>query len=137
MRPEVLSAARSWLERARRDLRAASVDLQVEDPLVDDALFHCQQAVEKSLKSFLTLHQRIFQKTHDLKKLSDSCVAIEPTLESLAIQTESMSIFAWVYRYPNSLTIPGVEEGQDALRIAREVCDAVEERIAAFERGQA
>jgi hypothetical protein len=42
----------AWLRKAEGDLRAATVDLGAEPPLVDDALFHCQQAVEKALKGF-------------------------------------------------------------------------------------
>jgi len=40
--------------------------LKASLPFLEDALFHCQQAVEKALKGFLTWHDRPFEKTHDL-----------------------------------------------------------------------
>ena len=52
---------RAWLDRARRDLRAAQL-LTAGDSNAE-ALFHCQQAVEKALKAFLTFHDRTFRKT--------------------------------------------------------------------------
>ena len=45
---------RAWLSKAEADLRGATVDLAADPPLLEDALFHCQQAAEKALKAFLT-----------------------------------------------------------------------------------
>jgi HEPN domain-containing protein len=41
--------------------------------LLGDATFHCQQAVEKTIKAFLTWHDRAFRKTHDLVELGAEC----------------------------------------------------------------
>jgi HEPN domain-containing protein len=79
--PERVADARAWLAKARLDLRSARVDLGAEPPIVSDALFHCQQAVEKGLKAFLAWHDVAFRKTHDLGELGRQCVAINPTLE--------------------------------------------------------
>jgi HEPN domain-containing protein len=56
MQPDAVRRADTlaWLRKAEGDLRAAAVDLGADPPLVDDALFHCQQAVEKALKGLLT-----------------------------------------------------------------------------------
>jgi hypothetical protein len=72
---------RAWLARARDDLRGAEIDLAASPPLLGDAAFHCQQAVEKALKVFLAWHDRPFRKTHDLVELGAECVAIDPALE--------------------------------------------------------
>ncbi len=45
---------RAWLKKADDDLRGAQVDLAAAPPLIEDALFHCQQAAEKAMKAFLT-----------------------------------------------------------------------------------
>jgi hypothetical protein len=60
----LVAETRSWLERAGKDLRAAQHALTASPALLEDALFHCQQAVEKTLKAFLTWHGRPFRKTH-------------------------------------------------------------------------
>jgi HEPN domain-containing protein len=71
MQPDPVRAAdtQAWLEKAAMDLRSAEADLGVTPPIVGDALFHCQQAIEKALKAFLTWHDEPFRKTHDLGEL--------------------------------------------------------------------
>ncbi len=51
-----LDETHAWLGRARRDLRAAR--LLVAGDAYAEALFHCQQAVEKAMKAFLTFHRK-------------------------------------------------------------------------------
>jgi HEPN domain-containing protein len=46
-------------------------------------LCYCRQAVEKSLKAFLTWHDEPFAKTHDQPRLGQRCVDINPSLEAL------------------------------------------------------
>ncbi len=74
---------RAWLEKAVMDLRSAEADLAINPPILGDALFHCQQAVEKALKAFLTWHDRPFRKTHDLVELGGRCVEVDSGLEAL------------------------------------------------------
>jgi hypothetical protein len=60
----------AWMDRARLDLRAARVDIDADPPLLADAAFHCQQAVEKALKALLTRHDHAFAKTHTISARS-------------------------------------------------------------------
>ena len=48
-----------------------------------NALFFCQQAAGKSLKAFLTWHERAFRRTHDLEELGEACRAVDSTLAAL------------------------------------------------------
>ncbi|MCX6647590.1 MAG: HEPN domain-containing protein [bacterium] len=80
MQHEKINEVRSWLQKASRDLMAAEADITHHVPLTEDALFHCQQAAEKSMKAFLTAHDTIFRKTHDLDELARSCESIDPSL---------------------------------------------------------
>jgi len=98
--PERVADARAWLAKARLDLRSARVDLGAEPPIVSDALFHCQQAVEKGLKAFLAWHDVAFRKTHDLGELGRQCVAINPTLEPDLRAAAGLTEYAWRFRYP-------------------------------------
>jgi hypothetical protein len=50
------------------------------------------QAVEKSLKAFLTWHERTFRRTHDLEELGKDCQAIDPTLAALLEEPTSFPI---------------------------------------------
>jgi len=78
MQPEKLAEVRSWLKKAASDLRGADIDLAASPPFIEDMLFHCQQAAEKTMKGFLTAHDRIFRKTHDLDELASACEAVDP-----------------------------------------------------------
>jgi HEPN domain-containing protein len=64
-------------------LRGAEIDLAADPPLLDDPMFHCQQAAEKALKAYLTWHDRPFRRTHDLVELGNQCVEIDHTLDPL------------------------------------------------------
>jgi len=95
--------ARAWLDRAGRDLQAAR--LLIAGDANTEALFHCQQAVEKALKAFLTFHERAFRKTHDLGDLSPECFAIDDSLqvsaEAMRDDLSSQGFDAHVIEVPN------------------------------------
>jgi HEPN domain-containing protein len=48
MQLEKIAEVRAWLQKAQNDLRGADIDLAASPPLIEDALFHCQQAAEKA-----------------------------------------------------------------------------------------
>lgn len=125
-----VAEARRWLERARADIRAAEVDLAAEPPLVEDARFHCQQAVEKALKGFLTWNGRVFRKTHDLVELGHLCAVVAPDLEPLLREAAPLTEYAWAYRYPGEWDVPERGEVEDDLGLARSVLGAVVGRLA-------
>jgi HEPN domain-containing protein len=50
--PVRVDEAAAWLEQNRKDFRRAENVLTLDPPDTEDCLFHCQQAVEKSLKAF-------------------------------------------------------------------------------------
>jgi len=46
--PARVAECRAWLERVKADLETAAILLAADPPQPGSALFHCQQAVEKS-----------------------------------------------------------------------------------------
>ncbi len=58
-----------WVLKSQRDLLAGRLLMESEQSLLDVAVYHCQQSVEKALKGYLTYHDVIFQKTHNLSVL--------------------------------------------------------------------
>ncbi len=129
MQPEKAEEVRSWLIRAETDLRAAGVDIEASPPLVGDALFHCQQAVEKALKAYLTAHDSPFRKTHDLDELAIACGRIDPVLEREVDPAREMTAFAWKFRYPGETDEPSREEAEAILSLARKIYEAVRSRL--------
>jgi len=129
MRPEEREEVSQWLERAQEDLRSAEVDLSVDPPIVRDALFHCQQAAEKALKGFLTVHNRPFQKTHDLAPLANRCEEIDASLHDVLVPARDLTVYAWQFRYPGGAAPPGKADAEATLDLARSVYRAVLSRL--------
>jgi hypothetical protein len=75
--PARAADARAWIEKATLDLRSAEADLAARPAIIGDALFHCQQAVEKALKGLLAWHDEPFRKTHDLAELGARVAGLE------------------------------------------------------------
>lgn len=121
MQPEKLAEVRAWLKKAANDLRGAEIDLAASPPLIEDALFHCQQAAEKAMKAFLTAHDRIFRKTHDLDELAGACEAIDPYLAQTLETARDLTVFAWLFRYPGETESPSEKEALEFLALARRV----------------
>ena len=82
MPPDTLRAAyaKRWFFKAQKDLRVAELLLAATPPDPENALFHCQQAVEKALKGFLAWHEQPFRKVHNLGELGNQCIQIDPAL---------------------------------------------------------
>ena len=129
--PVRLEDTRAWLHKAGSDLRAAKVGLEAAPPLLEDVAFHCQQAVEKALKAFLTWHDRPFRRTHDLVELGGQCAEIEAALEPLLRRAAALSEYAWAYRYPGEPTPVTPESAERSFALAREVLDGVLARLPA------
>ncbi len=127
--PVRAAEVRAWLGKAANDVRGAEIDLDASPPLIEDALFHCQQAAEKSLKAFLAWHDRAFRKTHSIEEIGAACVAIDGTLESLVDRAAPLSEYAWAFRYPGDPEVPSLVEARDALALAREVHGAILARL--------
>jgi HEPN domain-containing protein len=79
--PVLLAETKAWLRKAAYDLRAASHSLTASPPLLDDVVFHCQQAAEKALKGFLMWNNIPFRKTHSLEEIGEQCLDLDSTLQ--------------------------------------------------------
>ncbi len=120
---------RAWMAKAEADLRGATVDLAAEPPLLEDALFHCQQASEKALKGFLTWHDLPFRKTHSLEELGQACLGIDGGLKAVVDAAVPLTEFAWAYRYPGDFATPVRADVDAALLVARALVGAVRGRL--------
>jgi HEPN domain-containing protein len=127
--PARIDSSRAWFVRAAEDIYCASLDLSGSPPPVRDALFHCEQAVEKALKGFLTWHDRPFRKNHDLVDLGKRCVRVDAELEPLLRRVGAFTEYASRFRYPGDLFDPTQAEAEGALVLTREVVDAILSRL--------
>ncbi|MFQ6103415.1 MAG: HEPN domain-containing protein [Candidatus Glassbacteria bacterium] len=123
--PVRIADTRAWLEKARLDIGAGQADMVVDPPFYGDAMFHAQQAAEKALKGFLTWHECPFRKTHDLRELLGQCCEIDSSLQYLQEHADTLTPYAWVFRYPGEPEEPGRDEADEALSLVREIFDAI------------
>jgi HEPN domain-containing protein len=127
--PLLVSNTREWLLRAKEDLDNAEHDLIAIPPFVRDALFHCQQVVEKAMKAFLTWHDRAFRKTHNLEELGELCIRIDGTLASAVEDVTPLTEYAARFRYPGAPWEPTLQEARDSINMARTFVQTILERL--------
>lgn len=127
--PARIADTRAWLQKATSDLRAAVHDLEAVPPLLDAVVFHCQQAVEKAMKGFLAWHDRPFRKTHNLEEIGEACLEFDPSLEPHVDRAVPLTEYAWRFRYPGEPVEPAPEDAREALVVARDVVEALRNRL--------
>jgi len=123
MNDDEINYLKQWLEKAEHDLMAARLILDHQPIILDISCFHCQQAVEKYLKTFLILHKKDFPKTHNIDLLLKSCSTINDRFEE--VDVKNLEDFAVRGRYPHDFLLPSLEETEELFKIALEIQDLV------------
>ncbi len=114
-----------WLIKAEHDIGSARRLLSGDFPYLDTAVYHCQQAAEKSLKAYLTLKDTPFQKIHDLSFLVEQCKELDIEFEQIMDISSILTPYAIAFRYPGDVIEPDSEDADEAFRLAVEVFDFV------------
>jgi HEPN domain-containing protein len=127
--PALVADTKAWLSKAASDLQAAALDVAANPPLLGDAAFHCQQAVEKTMKGLMAWHDEPFGKTHNLEELGEACLQLDSTLRALVDRAAQLTEYAWKFRYPGEHEDPTREEVDHALVVAREAFEAILARL--------
>lgn len=132
MPPEKIKLARGWFRKALNDLATARHVLLAEPPLTESAVFHCQQAAEKSIKGFLLWYDKPFTKTHNIREISGAAIDIDSDLEVLLREAAELTPYAVAYRYPEDsgeVHEPTLSESRKAIELAQKVYDEVLGRL--------
>jgi HEPN domain-containing protein len=119
MNEEKRTEIQKWLIKAQHDLGSARRLMEGDEPYLDTAVYHCQQAVEKALKAFLTYHDVSFEKTHDLTELLDLSAKAEPTLSHWREVAQELTPYAVRFRYPADILEPDRSEAEQAFQHAQ------------------
>lgn len=110
----------SWLVKAQRDLESARRLAVGEDPLYDTAIYHCQQAGEKSLKAFLVYHDKRLIKTHNLDLLVTESAVFADEYTKHYDAALRLTQHATLFRYPGDQLEPTQAEYNQAFQDAGE-----------------
>lgn len=126
-------AVNDWIAVANEDRRVAGICLAADPPLRGIAAFHCQQAVEKLFKGFLTLAGKRGSKTHSLEQLGAGAAAIFTDIAELAEAVKDWSGWATDFRYPSRSRRSRAKQppDEDELRRALDVIDDLAGRLRA------
>jgi len=120
-----------WLTKVDHDLIAVDHLLGLaEDAPTDVIAFHCQQAVEKSLKAFLTHKDVRAGRTHDIRTLLNLCIEVDEGFKGLdGDRVAELTFYAVQTRYPGDLVEIDLQETKVLATLARTVYDFVIGRI--------
>jgi HEPN domain-containing protein len=118
-----------WLLKADNDLRSAQQLFEAEPPLLDTAVYHCQQTAEKALKAYLTFQEIHFAKIHILPVLVEQCMEIDPTFSELLDYADLLTPYATAFRYPGDFFEPEIDDVKEALHAAEQVLSTVKMRL--------
>jgi HEPN domain-containing protein len=116
-----------WLLKSQQDLAVAQLLIEKQHNYLGIAVYHCQQCVEKGLKAYLTYHDVLFKKTHDLTVLVRLCMEFEARFETLLEAAEMLTPYATNFRYPSDWVEPEAAEAQDALRLSSEALTLIQQ----------
>jgi HEPN domain-containing protein len=97
---ELRHLVRDWLSKADLDCDVSARPASEGDRFRDIVAFHCQQAVEKYLKSILVRHQVEFRKTHDIERLLHILRAVQPSIAETLADAKWLTPFGVDIRYP-------------------------------------
>jgi HEPN domain-containing protein len=106
------AAVERWLAVAERDRKAVLACMAADPPLRDSAAFHCQQALEKLLKRFLTLAGKRSRKTHSLSQLGAAARANFPDVAERAAAAQRWTEWPTAYRHPDEDDPPEPDDSE-------------------------
>jgi len=109
---------RSWLIKAKHDLASARVLAASTPPLRDTAIYHCQQAAEKAVKSYLAFCDQEAERVHDIEVLIRSAMSHAREFENWIDGGIELTPYARLYRYPGYAAEPSREQFDRAMSVA-------------------
>ncbi len=129
-----MHAHEKWIVIAQEDVLAAAALLKLE--LFSSAVYHCQQAAEKSLKAYLAFKLCPITKTHDLIKLLELCMTFDQEFRKKFEAADYLNPFATRFRYPTEFDIPTKHDTILAIKHANSIIKFVVKKILDQAAGQ-
>ena len=118
-----------WLYHAYQDLLAAKVLIK-DKRLYDSVVFHCQQAMEKSLKGYLLYKARRLFDGHNVTWLCKQAAMLDEGFKQWISKSTSLNRYYIETRYPADIPVDiSYETAQEILEATEELIDYSCERI--------
>lgn len=114
---------KGWILKADSDLSNVSRTLNSDGPY-DTACFHAQQAIEKTLKSFLAYHGLAIPRTHDLLELQRMCLEIDVIPNLAEIDLAEVATYVVSARYDFDFW-PERQESEESYELAKRIKEII------------
>ncbi len=128
MDSQKIKLAQEWFDSAVSDYQYAEIGLK-EDQIFPQIGFLTQQVAEKFLKGFLILYGIEPPLIHELPKLLDECIKVNPSLENLRDSCELLTGFYVESRYPPDIPDYTKEEILEAFEKGKVIKEEIEKLI--------
>lgn len=115
----------SWLTKSQHDPASAEVLSRSPLPLLDTAIYHCQQAAEKSVKGFLVFCDDDFERVHDVEALVRSALPYEPRFAAYLSTGRMLTPYARIFRNQGITEQPSLEQFSQAFNASMALYDFV------------
>lgn len=116
-----------WFEKASQDLRGAEI-LMAHEGGNDLVAFHCQQAMEKTLKGWLLKNTGELLEGHSLVFLCRKAISSGAPLKNSLRDCAYVNQFYIETRYPSDFYMPVSEaEAQDCMDAAKKLVTLLKE----------
>ena len=92
---------KEWFRLADQDFLSAQHLTTLTPIPIENICYCCAQAIEKYLKGFLSYHQIIPPKTHNLINLVDQCIILNNDLKSIRSYCLKLNDYTNEIRYPD------------------------------------
>lgn len=114
---------REWVEKAEGDWATLTREFRArKNPNYDAVCFHAQQCAEKYLKARLQEAGISFSKTHDLEKLLNDLLPVEPNWNVFRNEAIALTSFAVEFRYPGMKAVKSdAKEAVKHCRLIRKI----------------
>lgn len=128
MPEQIYGNPKEWFAYAKHDLDSANFLLSMKPVPIEIICFHCQQAAEKAIKTFMVAKNITIIKTHDLGILLEKCSTIEPSFKNILVECSRLTDYAVQQRYPFSIEIEE-NDMRLALHDAQSILDFIQAKL--------
>ncbi len=110
-----------WIKKAFSDYNSALKLMEGENKILDTASYHCQQAAEKILKSYLVYQDIPFEKAHSIIYLVNLCSQADEQFKQFYVHAEILTPYATNFRYPGNVFEPELTDVEESLKLSKEI----------------
>ncbi len=89
-----------WLIIAEDDVETAEI---IKDKKLNNAYYHCSQAVEKYLKSFLYANDVTINYNHDIAETLNRCISLNDSFQDIIQGCDKITMSIKNLRYPGRM----------------------------------